>query len=207
VVGRFNPKAPDALAQVEGWLKQPHMLGIRATFHTKPYIDWLDDGSLNWFWEACERLRVPVMALVPGMARKLLRVAERHPHLKILIPHMCCGLDSRGDAAFATLDDVLKLARYPEISVMVSCAPTYSNEPYPYRDLHPFIKQIYDVYGPQRLLWGSDVTRLKSTYGECLDLFRTELDFLSEADKEWILGKSLAKVLNWPEAVPAGAPR
>jgi predicted TIM-barrel fold metal-dependent hydrolase len=75
VVGRFNPKAPQAREQLNGWLKQPHMLGIRATFHTKPYIDWLDDGSLDWYWEACERLGIPVMALVPGMVGKLLPIA------------------------------------------------------------------------------------------------------------------------------------
>jgi len=55
VVGRFNPKAPDARERLEGWLNQAHMLGIRSTFHTKPYIDWLDDGSLDWYWKACEQ--------------------------------------------------------------------------------------------------------------------------------------------------------
>jgi len=143
VVGRFNPRAPDAREQLERWLDQLNMLGIRMTFHTKPYIDWLDDGSLDWFWKACEQFRIPVMALVPGMARKLAPVAERHPDLKILIPHMGCLLDSRGADAFATLDDLLSLARHPGISVMMSAAPCYSNEPYPFRDIEPFISVLY----------------------------------------------------------------
>ncbi len=200
VVGRFNPKAPDAREQLEGWLNQGHMLGIRATFHTKPYIDWLDDGSLDRYWKACEQFGIPVMALVPGMVRKLLPIAERYPDLKVLIPHMGCSLDSRGADAFATLDDLLGLARYPGISVMVSAAPCYSNDPYPFRDIQMFIKRIFDAYGPRRLLWGSDLSRLKCSYRECLDQFRMSLDFLSEEDKEWILGKSLAAVLTWPEA-------
>ena len=208
VVGRFDAKAPDARAQLEGWLAQPHMLGIRATFHTKPYSDWLDDGSLDWFWKACERLGIPVMALVPGTARKLRPVAERHPDLKLLIPHMGCTLDARGAAAFASLDDVLDLARYPKVSVMVSSAPCYSNEPYPFRDVAPFIQRLYGVYGPRRLLWGADLTRLRCTYREGLDQFRSSLDFLSADDREWILGKSLAEVLAWPEpARPAAAGR
>jgi predicted TIM-barrel fold metal-dependent hydrolase len=200
VVGRFNPKAPDAREQMERWLNQGHMLGIRSTFHTKPYIDWLDDGSLDWYWKACEQFGIPVMALVPGMARKLLPIAERYPHLKVLVPHMGCSLDSRGSEAFATLDDLLALARYPGISVMVSAAPCYSNGPYPFRDIQPFISRIFDSYGPRRLLWGSDLSRLKCSYRECLDQFWLSLDFLSEEDKEWILGKTLAAVLNWPEA-------
>src|SRR5215217_4878694 len=34
VMGRFNPEVPDAPAQLEEWLKQPHMLGVRLTFNT-----------------------------------------------------------------------------------------------------------------------------------------------------------------------------
>lgn len=200
VVGRFNPKAPGAREQLNGWLKQPHLLGIRATFHTKPYIDWLDDGSLDWYWDACERLGIPVMALVPGMVRKLLPIAESHRELKILIPHMGCRLDSRGAEAFSSLEDLVALARYPAVFVMISCAPNYSNEPYPFRDLQPFIKRIFDAYGPRRMLWGADRTRLTNTYSECLDHVRKSLDFLSSDDKEWILGRTLAEALNWPEA-------
>jgi predicted TIM-barrel fold metal-dependent hydrolase len=204
VIGRFNAAAPDARTQLEGWLSQPHMLGIRATFHTKPYSDWLDDGSLEWFWAACERLGIPVMALVPGKPQKLAPVAERYPGLKLVIPHMGCSLDSRGAAAFASLPDLLSLVRYPKVFVMVSSAPCYSNEPYPFRDLEPFIRRIFDVYGPRRLFWGADFTRLRSsTYRECLDQFRSSLDFLSAGDKEWILGKALSEALSWPEARPA----
>jgi predicted TIM-barrel fold metal-dependent hydrolase len=203
VVGRFDAKAPDAQAQLEGWLRQPHMLGIRMSFHVKPFIDWLDDGSLDWFWAACERLAIPVMALVPGMIGKIRPIAERHSDLTILIPHMGLPLDRRGADAFAGLDDLLALARYPKIVVNVSSAPCFSNEPYPFRDLHPFLRRIYDAYGPRRLLWGADLSRLTSTYKECLDLFGSALAFLSATDKEWILGKALAEVLNWPEAQAA----
>jgi predicted TIM-barrel fold metal-dependent hydrolase len=200
VVGRFDVKAADAGAQLEGWLKQPHMLGVRMSFHVKPFVDWIDDGSLDWFWESCERLGIPVMALVPGMAHKLLPIAERHRGLNLLVPHMACPLDTRGADAFAKLDGLLALARYPGVVVMVSSAPCFSRESYPFRDLHPFLKRIFDVFGPRRMLWGADLSRLTSTYAECLDLFQQALDFLSAEDKEWILGKTLSQVLRWPEA-------
>jgi predicted TIM-barrel fold metal-dependent hydrolase len=200
VVGRFDVKAPDARPQLEGWLKQPHMLGVRMSFHVKPFIDWLDDGSLDWFWAACERCAIPVMALVPGMPGKLRPIAERHPDLCILIPHMGCTLDSRGGAAFASLDDLLALAPYPNVVVNVSSVPCFSNEHYPFRDTHPFVRRIYDAFGPRRMLWGADLSRLRGTYGECLAQFQEALAFLSADDKAWILGKSLAEVLKWPDA-------
>ena len=199
VVGRLNFTAPDAQAQLESWLKQPHMVGVRATFHTKPYSDWLEDGSLDWFWKNCERAGIPVVALAPGNARKFLPVLERYSNLKIVIPHMGCTLDSHVPESFASLDDVLSLVRFPHVYVMTSSAPCFSNESFPFRDVAPFIKRLYDVFGPRRLFWGADFTRLPCSYRECLDQFRTSLDFLSAEDKGWILGRALAEALPWPE--------
>jgi predicted TIM-barrel fold metal-dependent hydrolase len=199
VIGRFDANAEDAREQLRGWLAQRGMLGVRMSFHVKPFIDWLDDGSLDWFWNECEQLALPVSALVPGMARKLVPVLERHPSLKLLIPHMACALDTHVPDSFAALGDVLNLARFPNVLVMVSSAPCFSNEPYPFRDLEPYLKRIYDAYGPRRMLWGADLSRLRGTYKECVDQFHYELDFLSDDDKEWILGRALAEALNWPE--------
>jgi hypothetical protein len=58
---------------------------------------------------------------------------------------------------------------------------------------------MYDAFGPRRLLWGSDITRLASTYPECLSHFREGLDFLSAEESEWICGKNAAEILRWPE--------
>jgi predicted TIM-barrel fold metal-dependent hydrolase len=198
VMGRFDPQAADARRTLEGWLQQPHLLGIRMTFRVEPYASWLDGDTLDWFWEACEGLGVPVMVLVSGVAAKIQPVAERYPGLTLIIDHMGCDLSSK-EGAFATLDDLLALARFPDISVKTSSAPCFSQEPNPFRDIYPHLHRIYDAFGPHRMLWGADLTRLTSTYEDCLRHFQEGLDFLTEGDKEWILGRSLAEVLNWPE--------
>ena len=200
VMGRFDPQAADARAQLEGWLSQPHMLGIRITFNLPIYVSWLEDGSLDWFWAACERLNIPLMVLLSGMLDKAAAIAQRHPGLTLIIDHMGRTSGSFGAAAFADLDDLLALARHPNVRVKTTSAPSYSEQPYPFRDIHPYLRRIYDAFGPRRLLWGSDITRLRGTYRECLALFQEGLDFLSADDKEWILGKTLASVCNWPEA-------
>jgi predicted TIM-barrel fold metal-dependent hydrolase len=176
------------------------MLGVRMSFHVKPFIDWLEDGSLDWFWAICEEHAIPVMALVPGKPGKIRPIAERHPTLKILIPHLGFGLDARMPAASACLDELLAVARCPSVVVNVSCVPNYSNEQYPFQDTHRVIRRIYDAFGPRRMLWGADLSRLRGTYKDCLAQFQVGLDFLTADDREWILGKSAAEVLKWPTA-------
>ena len=108
----------------------------------------------------------------------------------------------RGEAAFADLDVLLALAARPRVFVKVSSVPNFSAEPYPHRDIQPYLRRIYDAFGPQRLFWGSDITRLSGAYRDCLRLFQEELDFLSAADRELILGGALAQALNWAEPGP-----
>ena len=99
------------------------------------------------------------------------------------------------------MDRLLPLARHNNILVKVTCAPSISADPYPFQDLYPFLHRIYETFGPRRLMWGADITRLSSTYTECLKHFQEGLDFLNEEDKEWILGKTVAVELNWPEVM------
>ncbi len=200
VMGRFDPLAPDAKQRLEGWCRQPYMLGIRMTFRLQPYASWLDDGTLDWYWAACERLGIANMVLVTSVMPKLRPVAERHPGLQLIVDHMGAEMDARGGNAFAKIDDLLALARYPKVAVKTSSAPCFSSEPYPFKDIYPYLRRIYDAFGPQRMLWGADITRLTSTYGECLRHFQEGLDFLPAEDREWVLGKSAAAVLGWPEA-------
>lgn len=200
VMGRFDPMAPGAEQRLETWKTQPGMLGIRMTYRIPPYDAWLDDGSIDWFFAACERHAIPLMNLVPSTARKLAPYAERHPMLPLIVDHMALRLDLKGDEAFADLDDLLSLAVYPRVYVKVSSAPNFSKQGYPFSDIEPYIRRMYDAFGPQRLMWGSDVTRLQSTYAECLDHFKEALPFLSEADREWIVGRTAAEVLGWPES-------
>ncbi|MCC7106431.1 MAG: amidohydrolase family protein, partial [Chloroflexi bacterium] len=96
-------------------------------------------------------------------------------------------------------EELLDLARYPNVVVKVTSAPSFSRDPYPFNDIHPFLRQIYDAFGARRMLWGTDITRLRGTYSECLALFREALGFLTSEDREWVLGQAAAVALNWPE--------
>ena len=91
------------------------------------------------------------------------------------------------------------LAKYPNVSVKLSSVPLISTEPYPFRDAIPHIHRLFDAYGPQRCHWGTDVTNslARATYRQRVTQFTEELTFLSEEDKDWIMGRAILERLKW----------
>ena len=104
----------------------------------------------------------------------------------------------KDDEAFENLPEFLTLAKYPNVAVKVSAVPSYSSDPYPYSNIHKYIRQVYDAFGPDRMFWGTDITRMPCSWRQCVTLFTEELPWLSEGDKELIMGQSLCKWIDWP---------
>jgi L-fuconolactonase len=199
VMGRFNPEAEGARERLETWLDQPGMLGIRMTFFKPHWARWLEPGVVDWYWSACERLGIPLMALAYGRIKELGALAARHPGLTVIIDHMGRQSSLRDDEAFADLDEMLALAKLPNVSIKASSLPCYTTDPYPFPKLTPYLKRTFDAFGADRMMWGSDVTRLPCSYPECLDQFKHELPFLNDNDRALVLGGTAARLLRWPE--------
>jgi predicted TIM-barrel fold metal-dependent hydrolase len=91
------------------------------------------------------------------------------------------------------------LARYPNVSVKLSSVPSFSSEPYPFRDMNVHIRRMFDAFGPRRCYWGTDLTNAfaKASYRERVTHFTEELDFLSEEDKDWVMGRAILEGLGW----------
>jgi L-fuconolactonase len=199
VMGRLDITEKGWEQQLETWLQHPHMLGARMSFSGPYFTPWLDMPALDDFWSRCERLGIPCMILLPGMAPRFTPIAERHPGLTIIVDHMARLVPPGGPERWTDLDDLLALARFPNVHVKASSAPNYSVEPYPYADIHGHLRRIFDAFGPRRMFWGSDITRLRGSYRDCVRLFTEALDFLSADDREWVMGRGLSQALKWPE--------
>ena len=65
-------------------------------------------------------------------------------------------------------------------------------------DSQVHVRRVYDAFGPQRMMWGSDLSRLRGTYRECVTVFTEQMPWLSASDLEWIMGRSLCEWLGWP---------
>jgi predicted TIM-barrel fold metal-dependent hydrolase len=196
-MGRLSVARPESREQVPRWKRQRGMLGIRLTFHIEEHRKWLFDGTADWIWPAAERAGIPIMVYAPASVRTIETIAARHPGLKLVLDHLALGVHARGHLAFVELADVCRLARLPNVAVKASALPCHSIMAYPFRDLHPHIRRVYDSFGPERMFWGTDWTRLPCSWREAVTLFTEELPWLTDDDKAWIMGRGLSRWLAW----------
>ena len=196
-MGRIALDEPESEALVLA-AKQQGLKGLRITFFSGGEA-LAANGRAYWLWSAADRAGVPLMtAVTTELLPDLMKVADRHSGLKIAIDHFAVVRGNKDDAAFANQAQVLELAKWPNISIKVSALPCFTTESYPYSGMHKYIRRVYDAFGPERMFWGTDFTRLPCTYRQAITLFTEELSWLTAADKEWIMGKALCKWLDWP---------
>ena len=202
ILGHFDLQSPDRENIVARWRERPGMLGFRFTFNQPHQKAWWTDGSLDWFWVACEKQKLIVGLLASGKAHMdaLGKIAERHPGMRVHIDHIGRGGGGSGvkdDAVYADLADMLALARYPNIGVKLSGAPSTSSQPYPYKNIHGYLKRIVDAFGPDRCFWGTDITRMPISYRQCVTMFTEEMPWLKGRDLERVMGGAIVDWLGW----------
>jgi L-fuconolactonase len=200
-MGRFDPDAPNAREVIKGWKKQPGMLGMRFTFHTPMLRQPLLDGKFDWVWGEMEKGGIPAMVLFHHEYMHLAdKVAERYPGLRLVLDHL--GLKSGKDVTeatnFATLDNVLALAKRPNVAAKVTAMPCYAaDKAYPFKSVHPYIKRVFDSFGPKRTFWGTDWSRLPCSYRLGATMFTEEMPWLKDQDIEWVMGRGVCEWLGW----------
>jgi predicted TIM-barrel fold metal-dependent hydrolase len=197
-MGRIHLDDPKTPALIPNWKQQRNMFGIRLAF-TPETAKWLTDGTADWFWPAAEKAGIPVMFLGGGMPN-FARIAERHPQLQLVIDHMGLSIAiAQANKRSEAIDASTSLAKYPNVSIKLSSAPNFSQEAYPFRDMTEHLKRCFDAFGPRRCYWGTDLTNslAKATYKQRITHFTEELKFLSEEDKDWVMGKAILATLKW----------
>lgn len=197
IMGQFAPEKPENRKLIHGWRNRPGMMGLRWALLSHDQQKWLDDGTLDWIWPAAEKEGLPVATMAGLFLPKFRKIAEAHPNLKLIIDH--CGLLrlEKDAAAFANLDELCALAKLPNVAIKMTGAPGYSTHPYPFRNLHDGLHRIIDAYGPNRIFWGTDITRMPCAYRQCVTMFTEELPWLKGRDLELVMGRALCDWIGW----------
>ena len=196
---------PTLRPQIANWRNQPGMLGLRYLFLKEPQRGWLIDGTLDWLWNDAERAGVPIAVLATDSMREIGAIAGRHPGLRITIDHLGGrgGNTTLKDAeAMTHIPELLHLARYPNVAVKATGAPGYSSEAYPFPKMHTYLKQIFDSFGPHRMFWGTDITKMPCSWRQCVTMFTEELPWLAGEDLEQVMGKAICRWWGWDRVKP-----
>lgn len=201
VMGSLPLDKPDeARARLLSWRRQPGMLGLRWSFLHESARRWLADGTLDWLWVAAEKAEVPVAMLCTDSLADVGRIAERHPGLRLTVDHLGGrgGFETRKDAAaMAHIPALVKLARHANVAVKATGAPGYASGSYPYASMQPYLRQIFDAFGPARMFWGTDISKMPCSWQQCVTMFTEELPWLRGRDLELVMGDGLCAWWGW----------
>jgi predicted TIM-barrel fold metal-dependent hydrolase len=202
IMGRLPINKPEARQMLELWKSQPGMLGVRLTFHHEWDRPWMTDGTADWFWPAAERLDIPVMLNAPTLQGEIAKIAARHPRLRLIMDHMGRLKGTKDGELAPAIAQTVTLAKLPNVYVKLTLLPTCSSASYPYRNVHGYVEQLVEAFGPRRTFWGTDLSAMLSrcscTYRQAVTMFMEEMPFLSKDDLEWVMGRGLAECLPWP---------
>ncbi len=198
-MARVNLDSATEADRIRSLRQKPAVMGIRMYFQPAQ-AKWLTDGTADWFWPVAESAGLPVMFLTVGQTPLFASIAERHPQLRLIVDHMGLTDAALKDNSIADrVREVLALSKFQNVSVKLSSAPLFSSQSYPWRDMNDHIHALFDTYGPHRCHWGTDLTNTfnKGPYRERITHFTGELSFMSEDDKDLVMGKSLMEILRW----------
>ncbi len=195
-VGRINPEDPAAPDHLSEWTEQG-VHGVRLSPSVDASGDWFaDPARMNPIFARAESLGVPLLLLTrPPRLSDLVPLLDRHPDLDVVIDHMSDA--HPGDAEGRRL--LTDLARYERVCVKISHTWSISDEGYPWADTHGLVEEVYQAFGAQRIMWGTDwpVCLSKAEYGQTLSVVRDHMSaFIAAEDMEWVLGRTALRL--WP---------
>ncbi len=160
-----------------------------------------NDPGLSRILRAAVQHDLPVNMLCWGNLDAGAALIDRHPDTRFIIDHLAIMQPRTPPAApqpWADLPKVLDLARRPNAVIKVSGACTLSREPYPFPDIWDPLARVFDAWGFERCLWGTDWTRAFAVvnYEQAVEPFR-QTDRLSGSERAMLMGGACAKAYGW----------
>ncbi|MFA5962562.1 MAG: amidohydrolase family protein [Sphingomonas sp.] len=180
-------------------------------FRTTELSEAFNSGGMDAGFAAAADLGLPLFLSTHGQAAAMRPVIERHPDLSVIIDHVGVSqhpVSPARDDPWDRLDGLLSLAAFDNVSVKLCGLPLLSEEAYPFADVWPNLSRVIDAFGPERLMWASDYTRLRMAkaggpsrnrgclYSESRDMLLYS-DALDRDAKAAIFGGTAKRVLNW----------
>jgi L-fuconolactonase len=183
--------APDAPEQMRYW-RGRGLTGMRLfTFGSTmaSQADWIDDPSSFPAWRTAAELDLPIaMQMSQAGLPQLVAMIKRFPGVKIVLDHLARPTLADGPP-YAAAAALFGLAQYPGVYLKATpriFAECRSGKATP----ESFFTKLVGAFGASRIAWGSNFPASEGSLSELLEVARSSLAFLPQADRDWIFGKT-----------------
>jgi predicted TIM-barrel fold metal-dependent hydrolase len=199
----FDPGSETVADEVAEWAVLPGVVGARIMLTYGSFE--ADDPGVDQILAAGAQAGIPINVMCTGKLPILREMARRHPETQLVVDHLGLAQPRKPPAPpepFADLADVVSLAEFDNVVIKISGACTLSHQPFPYPDIWEPLSKIFDAFGFDRCMWGTDWTRAVGvlTYEQGVEAFRVT-DQLSDSERSALMGGTLTSVYGWsPEA-------
>jgi L-fuconolactonase len=200
IVKPVNPDDPGVADVIAEWKTIPGTVGIRIMFTKEAKREPTDPG-FDRIARAAARSGFPVNVLCWGNLEAGAALFDRHPDTRFILDHlgiMQPRVPPAPPEPWADLPKVLELAKRENVVIKVSGACTLSRQPYPFADIWDPLARIFDAWGFDRCLWGTDWTRAFAVvnYEQAVRPF-VETKRLSDSERAMLMGGACAKAYGW----------
>ncbi len=204
LVKPFDIESSRVGEEVAGWSGKPGVVGARIMLQDEKTPE-VDHPGINAILAAASKHGIAVNVLGTGKLPYVAEIANRHPDTQIVLDHMGIAQPPKPPAPenpFADLPKVLALAKCENVAIKISGACTLSHKPFPYNDIWAPLGRIFEAFGLERCMWGTDWTRAVDllTYKQGVEAFRVT-DTLSDADRATLMGGALTRIYGWSPAI------
>jgi predicted TIM-barrel fold metal-dependent hydrolase len=95
------------------------------------------------------------------------------------------------------MSDLLPLASRPDVAVKANAMPAQLTGAFPFRDLYRPPQDVVEAFGPDRVVWGSDLARLPGSLFAAVRMSTEEVDFLSGVALEKVMDEAIIDWIGW----------
>ena len=200
LVKPVDPADPGIKETIDDWAATDGAVAVRVMMAYRDSVD-ADHSGIDLVLKTAAKANLPVNLLCWDVTSKAATLAAANPNTQIVIDHLALKQPFEPpplDEPFADLPKLLNLAQYENVAIKITGACTLSKEPYPYNDIWDPLNRVFDAFGFDRCLWGTDWTRAINflTYQQGVDPFRDSKRF-SESEKTALMGQTLARIYQW----------
>ncbi|MGP1356170.1 amidohydrolase family protein [Roseicyclus sp.] len=170
VVGWIDFERPEDRAHLERLARHPKFAGVRPMIQDIPDDDWMLREDVQWGYRALVELDVTFDALgFPRHLANFYKILTRYPDMRVVVDHcMKPQIRNHSPESFAHWADGMRaIAEDTRAFCKLSGIVTESDGWTPEK-LQPYAQHVLEVFGPERVMWGSDwpVCRLEASYDD-----------------------------------------